>query len=111
MIARRSFCSLSLVGGCGSAADESPDAGAPDFAVGGEGADLATVMDMARPRVPCNLQDEDGGINGCAEIRGQMNGYYVGTVRSVFAVVTDSSFNVYISDRPDLCSVLARRRK
>ena len=46
--------------------------------------------------------------NGTATITGTINGYTVANVKSVVAVVTGSSFNVYIADRADLCSVLQK---
>src|ERR1700744_5481324 len=52
----------------------------------------------------------DGGTtvpaNGTATITGVINGYQVSPVRSVVAVVTGQSFEIYISDRDDLCSVM-----
>jgi hypothetical protein len=45
-------------------------------------------------------------ITGTATLSGSMNGYTVGTIRSVFAVVTGTSFHVYISDRADACKIL-----
>ena len=44
--------------------------------------------------------------NGTAMITGSINGYTVATPKSVVAVVTGTSFNVYISDRADLCTIL-----
>jgi hypothetical protein len=44
--------------------------------------------------------------NGTATIAGTINGYTVATPKSVVAVVTGTSFNVYIADRADLCTVL-----
>ena len=46
--------------------------------------------------------------NGTATITGSINGYTVTTPKSVVAVVSGTSFNVYIGDRADLCSVLQK---
>ena len=43
-----------------------------------------------------------------AHIRGSMNGYRLEVARSVFAVVGDSSFSIYLADRADFCTVLQR---
>jgi hypothetical protein len=43
-----------------------------------------------------------------AHIRGSINGYGVDVARSVFAVVDDTHFSIYISDRDDLCTVLQK---
>lgn len=52
----------------------------------------------------------DGGAgapaNGTATIMGVINGYQIKPVSSVVAVVTGQSFEIYISDRADLCSVM-----
>ncbi|HEY2746887.1 MAG TPA: hypothetical protein VGL86_19825 [Polyangia bacterium] len=107
MIGARMFlvAFVALCAACGDHGDAA-DAGADDLAVGSGPEDLARLMDMSRPRVQCSPSDDDGGISGCADISGQMNGYYVPTVRSAFAVITPTSFNVYIADRADLCSIL-----
>jgi hypothetical protein len=77
------------------------------------GADLALPDDAGPPPPDAARPDdagppavEGGGDGGWASIQGEMNGYSVTAVRSVFAVVGGAAFAVYISDRADLCAVL-----
>ncbi len=76
-----------------------PDPTAPDL-----GTDDGGIVDDG------GMAGSDGGVvsvpNGTATISGVINGYRVTTVRSVVAVLTGLSFEVYISDRADLCTIM-----
>ncbi len=65
---------------------------------------------MAAAAAAARRRRRDGGTtavpNGTATISGTINGYTVAAPKSVVAVVTGTSFNVYIADRADLCAVL-----
>ena len=108
------------VAGCGGArggSDGSTGADAPDFATPSDPAppDLA-VVDAGNADDGGTHADDggtpagDGGVvavpNGTATITGVINGYQVVPVRSVVAVVTGQSFEVYLSDRANLCTIL-----
>lgn len=73
-----------------------PGAGSP----GGSGGSGAGVADMGGGGAATGT-----GI-GSGTLTGVMNGFTVAPIRTVFAVVNGSSFNVYLSDRADACAVL-----
>jgi hypothetical protein len=90
-----------------------------DGPTGPDAPDFATPADPTTPDLSVvdagnsadgGTHEGDGGVvgvaNGTATITGIMNGYQVVPVRSVVAVVTGLSFEVYISDRADLCTIM-----
>jgi hypothetical protein len=102
---------LLLVGvGCGSAHS---GAGGQDPV---DAPDLATPSEASSPDLGHVDTSDDGGTvagdggvvvsDGTATITGMMGGYSLDTVRSVVAVVDGQSFEIYISDRANLCSIL-----
>jgi hypothetical protein len=99
--------------GCGSGhrgddADGTDDLATPidsEVDLGTPGADTS---DGGSDDGGSDVADDGGvhGINGTATITGVINGYQVMPVRSVVAVVTGQSFEVYISDRANLCTIM-----
>jgi len=86
-------------GSGGGGATDLPDMSEGGGGTGGGGGGGDASGDMGGPTtVP----------NGTATISGTINGYTVATPKSVVAVVTGTSFNVYIADRADLCAVLQK---
>ncbi|HEX8951254.1 MAG TPA: hypothetical protein VF945_05390 [Polyangia bacterium] len=97
-------------GGSRASSDGSAQPDAPDLAMAPE----PTAPDLALPGGGLDgdggTHDGDGGVvavpNGTATISGDFNGYQVAPVRSVVSVVTGQSFEVYLSDRADLCTIM-----
>lgn len=106
---RVGVCALVVFAGCGGSRGTNPAPHAPDLAT----PYVAPAVDMAIVASDGgdggNHDGGDGGsgvVNGTATISGAFNGYDVPTVRSVVSVVNGQSFEVYISDRVDLCTIM-----
>src|SRR5262249_46394895 len=103
---------LVVAAGCGASPDGMSGMDEPDLAIpaGPTSPDLG-VRDGGRDDDGGSQGggDDDGGVaapNRAATISGVINGYQITNVRSVVAVVTGQSFEVYISDRADLCTIM-----
>jgi hypothetical protein len=98
-----------VVGVVGCGGSGAMGMGAPDFAISSS-SPSQDLGGAAGDGDDGGAVGSDGGVvapmNGTATITGVINGYQVDPVRSVVAIVTGQSFEVYISDRADLCTVM-----